>query len=58
MLNDKAQSNLDQAVIVPYLTYCIEMWGSVCKTHTLNFYMTEAIQKIMCVCVCVCVFIF
>uniref|UniRef100_A0A8C6NRY6 Reverse transcriptase domain-containing protein n=1 Tax=Nothobranchius furzeri TaxID=105023 RepID=A0A8C6NRY6_NOTFU len=34
LLNSSGLLTLYDSLIVPYLTYCVEIWGSTCKTHT------------------------
>lgn len=40
-LNNYALLTLYNTMIVPYLTYCVEIWGSTCKTYTQPLFILQ-----------------
>lgn len=40
-LDNKALYILYNTMIVPYLTYCIEVWGNACKTYTQSIFILQ-----------------
>ncbi len=41
ILNEKTLYILYCAVIVPYITYCVKVWGHIYKTNLNSIYVTK-----------------
>ena len=40
-LDNEALYILYNSMIVPYLTYCVEVWGNACKTYTKSIFILQ-----------------